>query len=117
MTSKTSARNTSNQDISQTVEGRVTVAGTGLFTVPTGKKIRVTSITGLVDAVGADATYAVSILRGVSNKPVGEMVAANGMSKFSGVMVLDAGDIITNVGDSGSTNGTVDMTASFEVLG
>jgi len=100
--------------LSTTVIGRVTVAGTGLYTVPTGKKARVTSITGNLDATGADATYAVSILRGADNRPVGAHVAVNGISIFTGVMMLQAADIVTNVGDSGSTNGTIDMTCTFQ---
>ena len=47
------------------------------------------------------------IKRGANYRPIGEMVAVNKSSVFSGVMILEAGDIITNVGDSGSTNGTV----------
>jgi len=97
-----------------TKEGRVTVAGTGLYTVPAAKVARVTSITALVDTVGADATYACSIIRGANNRPVGSMQAAGGVSVFTGIMLLQAADIITNVGDSGSTNGTIDMTATIK---
>jgi len=100
--------------LSTTVIGRVTVAGTGLYTVPTGKKARVTSITGNLDATGADATYAVSILRGADNRPIAAHVAVNGISIFIGEMMLQAGDIVTNVGDAGSTNGTIDMTCTFQ---
>jgi len=94
--------------------GRVVVAGTGLYTVPAGKVAKVTAITGNVDALGADATYAVSILRGGNNRPVGAHVGINGISVFVGTMLLEAGDIITNVGDAGSTNGTIDMTATVK---
>lgn len=94
-------------------EGRVVNANTGLYTVPANTETEVTSITGLIDALGADASYAVAIKRGVNFRPVGEMVVTNKISKFEGSMLLQAGDIITNVGDSGSTNGTVDMVASI----
>jgi len=94
--------------------GRVTNADTGLYTVPTGRTARITGITMNLDATGADATYAVAIKRGSTFIPVGAHVAANGISTFSGSMVLEAGDIVTNVGDSGSTNGTCDMTASVK---
>jgi len=96
-----------------TVEGRVVNANTGLYTVPTGKVSRVTSITMNLDAVGADATYAVAIKRGSNFRPVGAMVAVGPVSQFIGEMLLQAGDIVTNVGDSGSTNGTCDMTTTF----
>jgi len=94
--------------------GRVTVAGTGLYTVPAGKKARCTEITGVVDALGADASYAVSILRGGNNRPIGAFVVVNGKSEFVGELALQAGDIVTNVGDAGSTNGTVDMTCTIQ---
>ena len=95
-------------------EGRVTVAGTGLYVVPAGRIAVVKSITMNLDAVGADATYAVSIIRGANNRPIGAHVAVNGISTWVGEMLLIAGDIITNVGDAGSTNGTCDMTASVK---
>jgi len=30
------------------------------------------------------------------------------------VLLLQAGDIVTNVGDAGSTNGTMDMTVTIQ---
>lgn len=95
-------------------EGRVTAAATGLYTVPAGKVAIVKSITGNLDAVGGDATYAVAILRGGTYRPVGLHVAVNAISIYTGEMLLIAGDIITNIGDAGSTNGTIDMTASVK---
>lgn len=94
--------------------GRVLNADTGLYTVPTGRSARVTGITMNLDATGADATYAAAIKRGSTFIPVGAHVAVNGISIFSGVMVLEAGDIVTNVGDAGSTNGTCDMTCTVK---
>ena len=94
--------------------GRVVNANTGLYTVPAGRTARVSGITMNLDATGADATYAVAILRGGTFIPVGAHVAVNGISTFQGSMVLEAGDIITNVGDAGSTNGTCDMSASVK---
>jgi len=94
--------------------GRVTVAATGLYTVPAGKVAKVISIQGNLDAVGADATYAVAILRAGSYFPAGAHVGVNGISQSSGILVLQAADIITNVGDSGSTNGTMDMFATVQ---
>jgi len=93
---------------------RVTNALTGLYTVPTARVAVVTSITMNLDAVGADATYAVAISRGGTVFPIGAHVAVNGISRWVGSMVLQAADIITNVGDAGSTNGTCDMSASVK---
>jgi len=94
--------------------GRVTSNATGLYTVPAGKVAVVTSITMNLDAVGADATYAIAIRRGATFFPIGAHVAVNGISIWNGVMTLEATDIISNVGDAGSTNGTVDMSASVK---
>jgi len=95
-----------------TARGRVIVAGTGLYTVPTGQKAKAEGSMNL-DAVGADATYAIAILRGGTYIPVGEHVGVNGISRAQGIE-LDADDILTNIGDSGSTNGTCDMNAKIQ---
>jgi len=115
MTSKLTVRNSVQVSNTQSLkEGRVVVAGTGLFVVPANRIAVVKSISGNLDAVGADATYAVAILRGGNFRPVGEHVGVNGISRFIGELQLIAADIITNIGDSGSTNGTIDMTASVK---
>jgi len=95
-----------------TVRARVIVAGTGLYTVPAGQKAKVEGSMNL-DATGVDATYAISTLRGGVFIPVGEHVAVNGISRADGIE-MDAGDILTNIGDSGSTNGTCDMNAKIQ---
>lgn len=97
-----------------TVRARVIVAGTGLYTVPAGQKAKAKGSMNL-DAVGADATYAIATLRAGTYIPVGEHVAVNGISRADEVE-LDAGDILTNIGDAGSTNGTCDMNASIQEL-
>jgi len=115
MTTKLTTRNSVQVPNLQSLkEGRVTVAGTGLFAVPANRTAIVKSISGNLDAVGADATYAVAILRGGVFRPVGEHVAVNNISRYQGEMLLIASDIITNIGDAGSTNGTMDMTASVK---
>jgi len=96
-----------------TARARVVVAGTGLYTCPAGKKAKVTGSMNL-DAVGADATYAIAILRAGTFIPVGAHVVVNGISNINGEITLEAGDILTNVGDAGSTNGTCDMNASIQ---
>jgi len=90
---------------------RVVNANTGLYTVPAGQKAKVEGSMNL-DAVGADATYAIATLRGGTFIPIGEHVAVNAVSK--GVAELDATEILTNIGDSGSTNGTCDMDAKIQ---
>lgn len=97
-----------------TIEGRVVVAGTGLYTVPAGRRARVVSATMNLDAVGVDATYAVAILRGGTFRPIGQHVAVNNISVFQGELMLQAGDIVTNIGDAGSTNGTCDQSVTFQ---
>jgi len=67
-----------------------------------------------LDAVGADATYAIATLRGGTYIPIGEHVAVNAVSV--GEAELDAAEILTNIGDAGSTNGTCDMDAIIQEL-
>jgi len=100
--------------LTTTVSARVVNALTGLYTVPAGRRARVTSVTMSLDAVGADATYACAISRAAVVRPIAEHVAVNALSKFDGELMLQAGDIVTNVGDAGSTNGTCDMTCTFQ---
>jgi len=95
-----------------TARARVVVAGTGLYTVPAGHKAKIVGSMNL-DAVGADASYAIATLRAGTYIPVGEHVVVNGISRADGVE-MDAGDILTNIGDSGSTNGTCDMNAKIQ---
>jgi len=98
-------------------EGRVTVAGTGLYTVPAGKIAIVTNITGLQDALGTDATAAIGIEFTGGFIPLSTFVTAtapNNFVQWTGVMQLVAGDVITNEGDGGGTNHTWDMTASVK---
>jgi len=83
--------------------------------VPAGKKARLVSATMVLDAVGADARYALAIKRGATFTPIAEFMVVDLLqSQFTGEMLLIAGDIVTNVGNNGSTNGTCDMTATFQ---
>lgn len=61
-----------------------------------------------LDAVGGDATYALAILRAGTYIPIGAHVAVNAISDANN-FVLEAADILTNIGDAGSTNGTCDQ--------
>jgi len=94
--------------------GRVINATVGLYTVPASTRTLVKSITGIVDAVGGDASYSVAIRRGGTFFPLGAFVVVNEKSEWIGVMLLNAGDIVTNVGDAGATNGTIDMGCSIQ---
>lgn len=96
-----------------TVEGRVTNADSGLYTVPTGRIARVVSITGRRESLGGDTLAGVAIKRGANFRAVGDLVVIDRTSFFNGVMLLQAADIVTNVGDSGATNTTFDMTCTF----
>jgi len=97
-------------------EGRVTVSGTGLYTVPAGRVALCTSITGLQDALGSDATAAIGVIFAASDfRPLSTFITATAPNNFvtwEGSLLLVAGDIITNEGDAGGTNHTWDMTAS-----
>lgn len=117
MTSRTTARNTSQQagQIDR-VQGRITNANLGIYTVPAGKRARITDMEGVLDAVGADATYAIAFKRGAVFTAISRFVTAVvGVNiTTASAVTLEAGDILTNVGDAGSTNGTFDLSATIE---
>jgi len=94
---------------------RVVLSTTGLYVVPAGKKAKVIGRM-ILDAGGVDATYAIAVKRGATYFPVGIFVSAGGLSVTNGVVTLEAGDILTNIGDAGSTNGTTDMDASIQEI-
>jgi len=95
------------------ITGRVVVATVGLFTAVVKTKVLRASMN--LDAVGADATYALAILRAGTFIPIGPHIAVNGISEANNFL-LDVGDILTNVGDAGSTNGTCDQDAYIQEL-
>jgi len=98
-------------------EGRVTVSGTGIYTVPTGKKTLVNMITGLQDALGSDARAAIGVQFSGGFIPLSTFITATPPDNFvswTGRMGLPAGAIVTNLGDSGGTNHTWDMTCSIK---
>lgn len=94
------------------VTARVTNAAVGLYTCPAGKKAIVREVSLNLDAVGADTTYAVAVKRGGTYFPIGAHAAPNEIS--TGQTTLEAGDILTNIGNAGSTNGTCDMDAIIQ---
>ena len=101
------------------ISGRVTNAHVGLYQCPTGKKAKVTGSMNL-DAIGADLLYAIAVRRGgpgtIIFMPVGEHATVNNISVIQGKVTLQEGDTLTNIGDSGSTNGTCDMDCSVQEI-
>jgi len=97
------------------VSARVTNANLGLYTCPANKKAKVKGSMNL-DALGADATYAIAVKRGSTFFPVGGHIGVNGISVIKTEVTLEATDILTNIGDSGSTNGTCDMDCSIQEI-
>ena len=114
MVSRTSARNTAQQAGNVTrVQGRIVNANIGIYTVPAGKRTRVTDMRGNLNAVGADATYAIAFKRGAVFTAITTFKGVN-VDMTASQITLIAGDILTNVGDAGSTNGTFDLAATIE---
>lgn len=111
------SRNTTQQILGVTIQGRVTNNATGIYACPTGKRAKVTGVTMRLDAVGVDATYAAAVRIGGVFREITTFVVANGFVSYTGEIFLDAGDLISNVGDAGSTNGTCDMTCNVIELG
>jgi len=96
------------------VSGRVTNANIGIYTCPVGKRAKVTASMNL-DAIGADASYALAIKTAIGTfVPIGQHVTVNNIS--TGEAILEAGDILTNIGDGGSTNGTADIYGNIQEL-
>ena len=116
MVGNTNARNTTQQAGGAFRKlTRVVNANIGVYTVPINKRARITQINGNLDAVGADATYALAIKRKISGlfEPISEFKAVAIDVKVD-LVTLESEDILTDIGDSGSTNGTYDITSTVE---
>lgn len=116
MTSTDVARNVSQRAGNAfRVAGRVINSAVGIYTVPTGKRARVSDMLGNLNAVGADATYAIAILKFIGGAyiPITTFRGVN-VDMLASQTVLESGDILTNTGDAGSTNGTFDLAATIE---
>ncbi len=116
MVSSDVARNVS-QRAGQTgrVSGRIINANTGIYTVPANRRARVTDIVGVLDTVGVDATYAVAIKRAIGGGfDAITLFKVIDIEMKASEVTLETGDILTNIGDSGSTNGTFDLSATIE---
>ena len=120
MTGRTNARNTAQRAGTITrAAGRVINAAIGIYTCPANTKARLTDIQGIVDALGVDATYALAIKDGAVYTPITlfRTATAPNNTMSASAVTLTAGQILTNIGDSGSTNGTVDISATVEEFG
>jgi len=97
--------------------GRVVSAANGIYTCPAGKKAKVIG-SMVLSALGADAAYAIAVFRNGDGDyiPIGEFVLVDGVSYTVASVVLEAEDILTMIGDSGSTNGTGDLNASIQEI-
>jgi len=91
------------------VSGRVVDGNAGVYTCPAGFKAKVTG-SMVLDSLGSDASYAIAIIRADGNfTAVGGFVVVGETSMINNIVILNEGDILTMVGDSGSTNGSGDM--------
>lgn len=115
MTSSETPRNTAQRAGNiQRVSGRVVNANLGIYTVPAGKRARITDMLGNLNAVGVDATYSLAFLRAAAFTSISKFVAVIDGDTTASAITLEAGDILTNIGDAGATNGTFDMSATIE---
>lgn len=101
---------------------RVTNSSNGVYECPPGYVAKVSGIM-ILDAVGADAKYAIAVWRydGVppdngKYHPVGPLITAGNASAITGKIVMNAGDKLTMIGDNGSTNGTGNIDCSVQEL-
>lgn len=116
MTSITSVRNqTQSAGNSFRKAKRVSNSNTGVYTVPINKRARITDILGILDAVGSDATYSIAIKRFVTGlfEPITNFGVVSEKLTCS-LVTLESGDILTDIGDSGATNASMDITATIE---
>ena len=114
MTSQDVPRNTAQRAGNiQVIADRIIDADIGIYTVPVGKRTRLTNILGNVDALGGDATYSIARLRGAVFKSL-TISKGIGIDQLVSAVTFEAGDILTDIGDSGSKNGTFDISATIE---
>jgi len=117
LTSRTNARNTTQTPGTiDRIAARVVNSSTGLYTVPAGKKARITDMEMQVIVLGADATCHIAFKRGAVFTEISNPVTAtvpNNIVKAN-ALTLIAGDILTNIGDAGAENTTTEMSATIE---
>ena len=119
MTGTITARNTTQQAGKiDRVQDTFVNATIGIYTVPNAKRTRATDIKGVVNTVGADATYAIAIkvfstglFKAITN------FEGAGAQQSASAVTMEAGDILTNIGDSGATNANFSLSATIEEFG
>ncbi len=121
MVGRTNARNTTQRAGNITrVSDRVTNSPVGVYTCPAKTEARITDILGVVDATGSDATICLAIRRvGGTYDQISRLVgntAPDNVTSASAVTLV-AGEILTDIGDSGGTNGGMDISATIEEFG
>lgn len=119
MTGTTTARNvTQRAGTILRVHDRIVNANNGIYVVPAKKEARVTDMLGNLNAVGGDAAYAIAVKRfssGLFESITNFQIA--GVDQKASAITLKAGDILTDIGNTGSTNGTFDLAATVEEFG
>ncbi len=89
--------------------GRVVNAAVGLFTVASGFRMIVTGRMQL-DATGSNAAYGLAVKRGAVYSIISKFAILNEIVHMDSNVIMEEGDILTVVGETGSTNGTCDLT-------
>jgi len=120
MTTKLTVRGVSQTVQDTTVKGNSTVIGTTvvvLYTVPGGKKARVKSGASRFVSGGANTFLQVNVggERVVRETAAPSPPILQDIATIKG-MVLEAGETIELEGDSGSDNGSMNFTFTFEEL-
>lgn len=98
------------------IQGRVTDANVGIYTTPNGKTTRVTDMRIELDSIGSDATYHLAIKTGATFTKITTRIGLSPITNIAtaSAVTLFEGETLTNIGDSGATNGTVDISATIE---
>ena len=95
------------------ISARVVNANNGVYTVPAGKRARITNVLGIVDALGTDPSASIARLRSLVFTGL-TIPRGVGIEQFISAVTFEAGDTLTNIGNTGGTNTTFDLSASVE---
>lgn len=98
-------------------QGRIVSADVGIYIVPVGKESRVTDMHLVVDTVGSSARVGLAIKRvsGVFS-PISIQVGQtppNNITTASAITLVE-GERLTDIGNTGGKNATVDISATIE---
>lgn len=98
-----------------TVAERVVYSPSGAYTCPAGKKAKVSG-SMVLESWGSDATYTIALLKNSSYTSMGIYVSPGEMSTIIGYIIVEEGEIVTIIGDSGSTNATGEFTLTIQEI-